>query len=114
MTPVHPHEKPGPLRDRMEIIQLSGYTEDEKLQIARRYLVARQLQANGLSEQQASVTDEALRRVIQEYTRESGCRNLEREIGALLRNAAMKIAEGKRETVKIDAADVPPTLRRSE
>ena len=101
---------PGPLRDRMEIIQLSGYTEDEKLQIARRYLVARQLKANGLTERQASVTDEALKRVIQEYTRESGCRNLEREIGALMRHAAMRIAEDKLESVTIDAADVPAIL----
>ena len=101
---------PGPLRDRMEIIQLTGYTEDEKLQIARRYLVQRQLKANGLEAAQVEVTDEALKRVIHEYTRESGCRNLEREIGALLRRAAMKIAEGKTTTVKIDAVDVADTL----
>ena len=101
---------PGPLRDRMEIIQLTGYTEEEKLQIARRFLVHRQLKANGLDEARVSVSDEALSRVIHEYTRESGCRNLEREIGALLRNAAVRIAEGKVAEVKIDAADVPGIL----
>src|SRR6201994_4033461 len=101
---------PGPLRDRMEIIQLTGYTEEEKLQIAKRYLVQRQLKANGLTAEQVEVTDAALKRVIHEYTRESGCRNLEREIGALLRNAAMRIAEGKTKTVRIDEADIPEIL----
>jgi ATP-dependent Lon protease len=101
---------PGPLRDRMEIIQLTGYTEEEKLQIAKRYLVQRQLKANGLTVQQVEVSDAALKRVIHEYTRESGCRNLEREIGALLRRAAMRIAEGKTTAVKIDAGDVPDIL----
>jgi ATP-dependent Lon protease len=101
---------PGPLRDRMEIIQLTGYTEEEKLQIARRYLVQRQLKANGLTAEQVEVTDAALKRVIHEYTRESGCRNLEREIGALLRRAAMRIAEGKNTSVKIDTGDVPDIL----
>jgi ATP-dependent Lon protease len=101
---------PGPLRDRMEIIQLTGYTEEEKLQIAQRYLVQRQMKANGLDAAQVEVTDAALKRVIHEYTRESGCRNLEREIGALLRRAAMRIAEGKTTSVKIDATDVPDIL----
>jgi len=101
---------PGPLRDRMEIIELTGYTEEEKLQIARRYLVQRQLRANGLEAAQASITDAALARVIREYTRESGCRNLEREIGALLRRAAMRIAEAKVTSVQIDAADVAEIL----
>ena len=101
---------PGPLRDRMEIIQLAGYTSEEKLQIAKRYLVQRQLKANGLSDSQVTVTDAALTRVISEYTRESGCRNLEREIGGLLRHAAVRIAEGKAAAVQIDAADVPVIL----
>src|SRR5512134_529623 len=83
---------PGPLRDRMEVIELTGYTEDEKLEIARRYLVARQLEANGLTAEQASLDDEALREVIRGYTREAGCRNLERQIGAVLRNVAVRIA----------------------
>jgi ATP-dependent Lon protease len=101
---------PGPLRDRMEIIQLTGYTEEEKLQIARRYLVQRQLKANGLDAERVEITDAALKRVIHEYTRESGCRNLEREIGGLLRRAAMQIAEGTATTVKIDAPDVADIL----
>jgi ATP-dependent Lon protease len=101
---------PGPLRDRMEIIQLTGYTEEEKLQIARRYLVQRQVKANGLQPAQVEITDAALKRVIHEYTRESGCRNLEREIGALLRRAAMRIAEGKTSAVKLDAQDVTDIL----
>ena len=101
---------PGPLRDRMEIIQLTGYTEEEKLEIAKRYLVNRQLKANGLSASQVSVTDAALARVIHEYTRESGCRNLEREIGGLLRHAAVRIAEGSVAGVQIDSADVPTIL----
>jgi ATP-dependent Lon protease len=101
---------PAPLRDRMEIIELSGYTEEEKLQIARRYLLKRQLQANGLTEQQVQITDEALRRVIMDYTREAGVRNLERQIGGLLRNAAVTIASGEAHNVAIDAADVEGIL----
>jgi ATP-dependent Lon protease len=103
----------GPLRDRMEILELSGYTEDEKLEIARRYLVKRQLQANGLDAGQFSVTDRALRRLISDYTREAGCRGLERQIGALVRNAAMQIAEGKARSVAFDAADVETVLGAS-
>jgi ATP-dependent Lon protease len=101
---------PGPLRDRMEIIQLSGYTESEKREIARRYLVPRQLRANGLKSEQVEITDAALREVIHHYTRESGVRNLEREIGALFRHAAMRIAEGLEQQVTIDEAQVAETL----
>jgi ATP-dependent Lon protease len=101
---------PGPLRDRMEIIELTGYTEEEKLEIAKRYLVARQLKANGLKPEQASLADAALSRLIREYTRESGCRSLERQIGALLRRAAMRIAEGKVESVRFEASDVAEVL----
>ncbi len=101
---------PGPLRDRMEIIELSGYTEEEKLEIAKRYLVARQLKANGLKAAQVSLSDAALTRIIREYTRESGCRSLERQIGALLRRAAMRIAEGKVESVRFEADDVAEVL----
>jgi ATP-dependent Lon protease len=101
---------PGPLRDRMEIIELTGYTEEEKVEIAKRYLVRRQLQANGLKPEQVEVTEEAIRRVARDYTREAGVRNLEREIGALLRNAAVKIASGAVERIRIDAADVPAIL----
>jgi ATP-dependent Lon protease len=101
---------PGPLRDRMEIIELPGYTADEKLAIAQRYLVQRQLKANGLTAEQVSVSDAALTAVIDGYTREAGVRSLEREIGALLRRAAMRIAEGTATNVAIDADDVPGIL----
>src|SRR5271165_5007173 len=84
---------PGPLRDRMEIITLAGYTDQEKLQIARRYLVPRQLEANGLKPEQAEIDDEALTEIIRGYTREAGVRNLEREIGRALRHVAVSIAE---------------------
>ncbi|MBV8032292.1 MAG: endopeptidase La [Betaproteobacteria bacterium] len=84
---------PGPLRDRMEIIQLPGYTEEEKLEIAKRYLVKRQLEANGLASSQVELSEEAIRTLIADYTREAGVRSLERNIGAVLRNAAMRIAE---------------------
>ncbi len=101
---------PGPLRDRMEIIELTGYTEDEKLQIARRYLVQRQQRSNGLTSEQITITDAALARIIRDYTREAGCRSLERQIGALVRNAAMRIAEGGATAVTFDAADVEKVL----
>ena len=101
---------PGPLRDRMEIIELPGYSQDEKLAIATRYLVERQLTANGLKESQASITEAALAAVIDGYTREAGVRGLEREIGALLRHAAMRIAEGSAEQVAIDAGDLSAIL----
>lgn len=85
---------PGPLHDRMEIIALAGYTENEKFEIARRYLIQRQLEANGLTEGQITIEDEALHRIIRDYTREAGVRSLEREIGRVLRNVAVRIAEG--------------------
>jgi ATP-dependent Lon protease len=94
----------------MEIIELTGYTEEEKVEIARRYLVRRQLEANGLKPEQATVTDEALRRIARDYTREAGCRNLEREIGSVLRNVAVRIAEGKVESAQVGAADVREIL----
>jgi ATP-dependent Lon protease len=101
---------PGPLRDRMEVIQLPGYTEDEKLQIARRYLVKRQLEANGLTAEQCAITDEALRAIIGDYTREAGVRNLEREIGSVFRRVAMRVAEGEAQSVTVDAAGVAEIL----
>jgi ATP-dependent Lon protease len=101
---------PPPLRDRMEIIELTGYTEEEKLQIAQRYLLKRQMKANGLTVEQVHVPEEALRRVIVDYTREAGVRNLERQIGALLRNAAVTIASGSAQSVRIDAEDVARIL----
>ncbi|MDQ0467433.1 endopeptidase La [Labrys wisconsinensis] len=101
---------PGPLRDRMEIISLAGYTEGEKLQIARRYLVRRQLEANGLTPEQAEIDDAALTAIIRGYTREAGVRNLEREIGQALRHAAVRIAEGSAEHVHIGAEDLASVL----
>ncbi|HEX2331941.1 MAG TPA: endopeptidase La [Burkholderiales bacterium] len=101
---------PGPLRDRMEIIQLPGYTEEEKLEIAKRYLVKRQLEANGLDAARAEITEEALTAIIRDYTREAGVRNLEREIGAALRNAAMQIAEGRKEKVVVEKTDLHAIL----
>jgi ATP-dependent Lon protease len=97
---------PGPLRDRMEIISLAGYTPDEKLEIARRYLVRRQMEANGLQPGQVELTDDALRAIIQSYTREAGVRNLEREIGKALRNTAVRIAEGAAGPIRITADDL--------
>jgi ATP-dependent Lon protease len=101
---------PGPLLDRMEIISLAGYTEDEKLEIARRYLVRRQLDANGLKAEQAEIDPEALRLIIRSYTREAGVRNLEREIGKALRNVAVRIAEGSTERVHLACNDIASIL----
>jgi ATP-dependent Lon protease len=101
---------PGPLRDRMEVISLPGYTATEKLQIARRYLVPRQLDANGLKPGQVEITDDALRAIIEHYTREAGVRSLEREIGRLLRQAAMRVAEGEIGPIALSAADLQPIL----
>jgi ATP-dependent Lon protease len=101
---------PGPLQDRMEIIGLPGYTEEEKLEIARRYLLRRQLEANGLTPDQATIEDEALRLIIKGYTREAGVRSLEREIGKALRHAAVQIAEGSSSKVIIGTKDLPTVL----
>src|SRR5215470_16978751 len=101
---------PGPLRDRMEIIQLSGYTEQEKLQIAERYLVGRQLTANGLTAEQCSIDEPALAAIIRLYTREAGVRNLEREIGSVFRHAAMRIAEGEAAAIRVGEGDLAATL----
>jgi ATP-dependent Lon protease len=101
---------PGPLRDRMEIIELPGYTQEEKLQIGRRYLVARQLKANGLKDEQVSISDGALAEIVANYTREAGVRNLERQIGSVLRNAAVRISEGTATRVDIDEQAVQDIL----
>ncbi len=90
---------PGPLRDRMEILQLSGYTEGEKIKIAQQYLVPRQLRENGLREGEVTFDDEALQTLIRDYTREAGVRGLERSIGAACRKVVTRIAEGKVEAV---------------
>jgi len=101
---------PGPLRDRMEVISLAGYTADEKLEIARRYLMKRQLEANGLQAGQAEISQEALRAIVTQYTRESGVRNLEREIGKALRHAAVRIAEGQSGPIRIEEGDLVAIL----
>jgi ATP-dependent Lon protease len=98
---------PGPLRDRMEIIRLSGYTEGEKIEIAKGYLIPRQLRENSLREGELKFTDEALKEIIHSYTREAGVRNLEREIGAVGRKVVTRIAEGK-----LDPVDITPELVR--
>jgi ATP-dependent Lon protease len=85
---------PGPLLDRMEVIQLAGYTEEEKLEIAKRYLVPRQIERNGLKKSWVSISDRALRAIIRDYTREAGVRNLERQIGTVCRKIARGVAEG--------------------
>jgi ATP-dependent Lon protease len=92
---------PGPLRDRMEIIYLSGYTENEKIAIAKGYLIPRQIRENSLREDEVKFTDEALRKLIREYTREAGVRNLERRIGAICRKVGTRIAEGKLQNAEI-------------
>jgi ATP-dependent Lon protease len=92
---------PEPLRDRMEIIELQGYTEDEKTHIAFRYLIPRQIEANGLQKEQIEFPEDAIRHIIRGYTREAGVRNLEREIGTICRKQARRIAEGKTEKLEV-------------
>jgi ATP-dependent Lon protease len=99
-----------PVRDRMEIIDLPGYTQEEKLQIALRYLVQRQSEANGLREEQCTLISGALESIVADYTREAGVRQFEREIGRVMRYAALCIAEGKQLQVNIDAADLDAIL----
>jgi ATP-dependent Lon protease len=101
---------PGPLRDRMEIIEVPGYTEEEKLRIATDYLVPRQMRDAGLSPLRIEIEEDALRRVIREYTYEAGVRNLEREIGAIMRKVARRVAEGRRHKAQVSAARVPAYL----
>lgn len=101
---------PIPLRDRMEVIELTGYTSDEKVQIAKRYLVGRQLENCGLTAEQCQISDSAILSIIHDYTREAGCRNLEREIGSVFRHVAMRIAEGLSDSEKIDAEQIPRIL----
>ncbi len=101
---------PGPLRDRMEVLELSGYTDDEKLHIAQGYLIPRQIRENGLRESEISFTDEAILTIIREYTREAGVRNLERQIGAVCRKVATRVAEGNAKPVEVDGAHVQEYL----
>jgi ATP-dependent Lon protease len=101
---------PGPLLDRLEVVEFSGYTEREKLAIARQYLVPRQVAENGLAAGQLSFTDAAIAEIVTSYTREAGVRQLEREIGKLARKVARRIAAGDVASVSVDAADVFPLL----
>jgi ATP-dependent Lon protease len=101
---------PGPLRDRMEVISLPGYTAAEKLQIARRYLVKRQMDANGLKTGDVEIGDDTIHEIIQRYTREAGVRSLEREIGQVLRNAAVRIAEGGKGPIALKTDDLQTIL----
>ena len=104
---------PGPLRDRMEVIALAGYTEEEKLQIAKRYLAPRQIERNGLKRSQISFADTGLEAIIRGYTREAGVRNLEREIGACCRKVARMVAQGEyTKKINVTAARVPELLGR--
>ncbi len=100
------------LRDRMEIISLSGYTEMEKLQIAKRYLVPKQKKANGLKEVQVGITDPAIRTIINDYTREAGVRNLEREVGTVFRKVARKIAEDPKYRARVKPENVVDYLQK--
>jgi ATP-dependent Lon protease len=105
---------PGPLLDRMEIIRLDGYTESEKVSIARHHLVGRQLERAALRDDEVNISDEALRAIAADYTREAGVRSLEREIGRLLRKLATKLASGEREApISVDATDVREWLGRA-
>lgn len=103
---------PPALRDRMEVIQLDGYTEYEKIHIARKYLVPRQVKVNGLRQEEISFTEEALRKIVEDYTREAGVRNLERQIGAICRKSAVKIAGGDREPLMITPEAVRVYLKK--
>jgi ATP-dependent Lon protease len=101
---------PGPLRDRMEVIELPGYTEDEKLHIARRYLLPKQLKEHGIGPEQLEISDEAIRKVIQDYTREAGVRNLERELGSIARRVAKEVASGRTGKTLADDALIEEVL----
>jgi ATP-dependent Lon protease len=101
---------PGPVRDRLEIIELPGYTEEEKVEIAKRYLIRRQLVATGLKPEQCEIADGAIHTIIHDYTREAGVRSLERQIGAVCRHVAMRVAEGSCERMHIDSPALPAIL----
>src|SRR5262249_45000373 len=101
---------PPALRDRLEVIDLPGYTEDDKLQIARRYLVPRQLNENGLDASRVKISDAALRRIIRDYTREAGVRNLEREIATVARKAARAVVMGDTGIFNVSAKQVTELL----
>ncbi len=101
---------PPPLRDRMEVLHFPGYIEDEKLEIAERFLVPKQLKENGLTEENAAIDQSAIRTIVREYTREAGVRNLEREIASILRKIAKKVAEGTESKASVSEGDVKTYL----
>lgn len=105
---------PAPLRDRMEIINISGYTLQEKTEIAKKYLIPKQIEENGLTKDQIKISKTAIERIIEEYTRESGVRNLERQIGALCRNVASRIASDDIQDYSIGTNDVPEILGKKK
>jgi ATP-dependent Lon protease len=105
-TANFPHQIPGPLRDRMEAIEFVGYTANEKLEIAKRYLLPRQREQNGLGEDQLVVDDEALQEIISSYTREAGVRNLERELGSIARTSARRIASDETERIHVNSENL--------
>lgn len=105
---------PAPLRDRMEIINISGYTLEEKSQIAKNYLIPRQINENGLKSEHISISDKAIEKVIDEYTRESGVRNLERELGSICRGVAAKVASDEIKSANIDTDDVEEYLGKQK
>jgi ATP-dependent Lon protease len=104
------HPIPAALRDRMEVIELPGYTEDEKLHIARQFLVTRQIREHGLRSDKVTIEDGAITRIIRDYTSEAGVRNLERELATVLRKVARKVAEGRRTKTVISASKIPDYL----
>ncbi|WP_165779077.1 endopeptidase La [Rhodohalobacter barkolensis] len=101
---------PAPLRDRMEIINISGYTQEEKIEIAKKYLIPKQIEENGLSKKQFKISNKAIEKIIDEYTRESGVRGLERQIGAVCRNVAAQIASGDIEKMSVGVKDIQDIL----
>lgn len=101
---------PAPMRDRMEVIELPGYTQEEKMQIALTYLIQRQRESNGLKEGQCEISADALRTIVSDYTREAGVRQLERELGRVMRHAAVQVAEGSTADIRIDASDLDAIL----
>ncbi|HCD51167.1 MAG TPA: endopeptidase La, partial [Balneolaceae bacterium] len=105
---------PAPLRDRMEIINISGYTLEEKTQIARKYLIPKQIKENGLKEDQISLDDESIEKIVDEYTRESGVRNLDRQIAAVCRGVAAKVASGELEMHDVKAEDIQEFLGKQK
>lgn len=105
---------PAPLRDRMEIINISGYTLEEKVQIAKKYLIPKQIEENGLNKKLIQISKPAIERIVEQYTRESGVRNLEREIGSVCRNIAARVASGEKENFKIGVKEVEDILGKQK